>query len=381
MAIDPEVFNSTVADHSTRLTMLFLAKSPLQRQLLSAGNIDKSKLGGPERRFTVMTGGPGTSTTYQTGREQRPVGLRPTSEVGKAYSSLESYDYIIPTKVLDEADGKNDAVKLIRKYPEASLGDIAKGQALQFATGQSEALLSPGDRHYHPGAFTLMGARTYTANGTQSNGLLEPCPRAGQAATVLGLVSEAGTGGVEGWYNQFDETSGYAGDGVQKFRDICLDCNEALESLSSSISIAMADKQSYSNHITAVEGKLELHELSSSSNILGPVDPMEGIKVSGASTVLFRDPYMDLTKMPTAAYLTATEKASEGVIYILNPETFFLFELTNEFDPAGKKGSLFRFMKPMRAQDTLGWIYTIKSNFGMYCESRPANGIFIGTAQ
>ena len=44
MAIDPEVFNSTVADHSTRLTMLFLSKSPLVRQVLSAGTIDRSKL-------------------------------------------------------------------------------------------------------------------------------------------------------------------------------------------------------------------------------------------------------------------------------------------------------------------------------------------------
>jgi len=58
-----------------------------------------------------------------------------------------------------------------------------------------------------------------------------------------------------------------------------------------------------------------------------------------------------------------------------------MFELSNQFDPAGKKGSLFKFLKPMRAQDTLGHIYTIKSHDGMYCESRPANGVMIGTAQ
>lgn len=380
MAIDADVFNSTVADHSNRLTMLFLQKSPLQRQLLSAGNIDKSKAEGPIRRFTVMTGGPGTNTTYATGREVRPIGLRPTSEVGTAYATLESYDYIIPCKVLDEADGKADAVKLIRKYPEASLGAIQKGKALQFATGQSSTL-SPGDESYHPGEFTLAGSRTFTANGVTSNGLLEPCPRAGQAATVLGLVSEGGTNGVSGWYNQFDETSGYAGDGVQKLRDLALDCNEALEGLTSSISIALADKQSYSNHLTAVEGKFETQELSSNTNILGPTDQMVGIKIGGAGTVLFRDPYIDLTKMDSAVYLTATEKMSEGVIYVLNPETFFMFEMSNEFDPSGKKGSLFKFMKPMRAQDSLGYIYTIKSHYGMYCESRPANGLLIGTAQ
>lgn len=380
MAIDPEVFNSTVADHSTRLTMLFLSKSPLLRQVLTSGNIDKSTLEGPFRRFTVMTGGPGTSTTYQTGREQRPVGLRPTSEVGFAYASLESYDYIIPVKALDEANGKADAVKLIRKYPEASLGDIHKGHALQFATGQG-VNLNPGDRHYHPGMVTLMGARTYTANGVTYNGLLEPCARAAQDGTVLGLQSEGGAAGVEGWYNQFAETSGYSGDGVQKLRDLCLDCNESLEQLESSVSIALADKQSYSNHLTAVEGKFETMELSSDTNILGPVDPMQGIKVGGASTVMFRDPYMDLTKMPAAAYNGAAEAAADGVIYVLNPDTFFMFEMSNEFDPSAKKGSLFRFMKPMRAQDTLGWIYTIKSHFGLYCERRPANGIFVGTAQ
>lgn len=380
MAIDPEVFNSTVADHSNRLTLLFLQKSALQRQILSAGNIDRSKLGGPIRRFTVMTGGPGTSTTYQTGREQRPVGLRPTSETGEAYSSLESYDYIVPMKVLDEANGTADAVKLIRKYPEASLGDIAKGHALQFATGQSSTL-SPGDRHYHPGAFTLMGARTFTANGVVSNGLLEPSPIAGQTGTVLGLTSQAGTNGVEGWYNQFRETAGYSGDGPQELRDLCLDCNEALESLSTSVSIAIGDKQSYSNHMTAVEGKFETSVLSSDTNIIGPVDPMEGIKIGGANTILFRDPYIDLAKMPTTAYGTATEKPSEGVIYVLNPETFYMFEASNEFDPAGKKGSVFKFLKPQRAQDTLGYIYTIKSNFGFYCEARSANGILVGSAQ
>lgn len=380
MAIDPEVFNSTVADHSTRLTMLFLAKSPLQRQILSAGNIDKSQLGGPERRFTVMTGGPGSSTTYGTGREARPVGLRPTSEVGKAYSSMETYDYIVPIKVLDEANGKADAVKLVKKYPEASLGDIYKGRALQFATGQSSTL-SPGDRHYHPGAFTLMGSRTFTANGVTSNGLLEPSPVAGQTATVLGLVSQGGANGVEGWYNQFHETAGYSGDGPQELRDLCLDCNEALEALSSTVSIALGDKQSYSNHLTAVEGKFETSTLNSDTNILGPIEPMDGIKVGGASTILFRDPYVDLTKMPTAAYGTAVEKPNEGVIYVLNPETFYIFELSNEFDPAGKKGSLFKFLSPMRAQDTMGYIYTIKSNDGMYCEARPANGILVGSAQ
>jgi hypothetical protein len=290
VAIDPEVFNTTVADHSPHLTMLFLAKSPLLRKVLEAGNIDKSQLESAVRRFTVMTGGPGTSTTYGTGREQRAVGLRPTSEVGLAYASLESYDYIIPTKVLDEANGKMDAAKLIKKFPEASLGDIQKGHALQFATGQSVDL-SPGDRHYHPGMMTLMGSRTYNANGVAYNGLLEPCARAAQDGLVLGLRSEGGTGGVEGWYNQFAETSGYSGDGVQKLRDLCLDCNEALDGLDSQIAIALADKQSYSNHLTAVEGKLELSTLSSDSNILGPVRPMEGIKIANTGTIMFRDPY------------------------------------------------------------------------------------------
>jgi hypothetical protein len=378
MGIDPEVFNSTVADHSHRLTMLFLKKSPLQRQVLSAGNIDKSNLGSSERRFTVMTGGPGVSTTYQTGREQRPVGLRPTSEVGKAYTSLETYDYAVPVKVLDEANGKDDAVKLIKKYPEAALGDIAKGHALQFATGQS-ATLTNGDRHYHPGMMTLMGARTYTANGVTYQGLLEPCAPASQDGLVLGLRSEGHADGVE--YNQFAETSGYSGDGVQKLRDICLEANAALEALTSSVSIAMADKQSYSNHITAVEGKFETQELSSDTNIMGPTDPMTGIKIGGASTILFRDEYIDLSKMPTVAYNGAAEIANEGVIYVLNPETFYLFELSNELDPKNKKGTLFKFMKPQRAQDVLAYIYTIKSNFGMYCESRPANGIMIGSAQ
>ena len=380
MAIDPEVFNSTVADHSNRLTMLFLKKSPLNRQILSAGNLDKSKLEGPFRRFTVMTGGPGVSTTYQTGREQRPVGLKPTSETGTAYSSLETYDYAVPEKVLDEANGAADAVKLIKKYPEAALGDIQKGHALQFATGQS-VNLSPGERHYHPGAVTLMGARTYTANGVTYNGVLEPCAPADQNGTVFGLASEGAANGVEGWYNQFAETSGYAGDGVQKLRDLALECNSALEGLSSSISIAMADKQSFSNHMTAVEGKFETMELSSDTNIMGPTDPMSGIKIGGAGTVLFRDEYIDLSLMPTLAYNTAAEIANEGVIYVLNPETFYLFELSNEFDPKAKKGSFFKFKKPMRAQDTLAWIYTIKSNWGMYCEQRPANGIMIGSAQ
>ena len=380
MAIDPEVFNTTVADHSPHLTMLFLAKSPLLRKVLEAGNIDKSQLESAVRRFTVMTGGPGTSTTYGTGREQRAVGLRPTSEVGLAYASLESCDYIIPTKVLDEANGKMDAAKLIKKFPEASLGDIQKGHALQFATGQSVDL-SPGDRHYHPGMMTLMGSRTYNANGVAYNGLLEPCARAAQDGLVLGLRSEGGTGGVEGWYNQFAETSGYSGDGVQKLRDLCLDCNEALDGLDSQIAIALADKQSYSNHLTAVEGKLELSTLSSDSNILGPVRPMEGIKIANTGTIMFRDPYIDLTKMPAGTYKTASEAVSNGVIYVLNPDTFYLFELSNEFDPAAKKGSLFKFEKPFRAQDTMGWIYTIKSHFGMYTEARSANGIFVGTAQ
>src|SRR5688500_6926842 len=112
-----DVLNSTLVDLLPRYEELFLKHHPLAAYILKGSKVEKSKLKGPYREFSVVTGGPGQGTGLPTGNEtlsstRRNVGLRV-----REYAYRYIYHFAVPGKDLAEASGEQHYARIIDDYP------------------------------------------------------------------------------------------------------------------------------------------------------------------------------------------------------------------------------------------------------------------------
>lgn len=357
-----DVLVTALEHYSPKLTETFFVQHPLFRAIFKEKHVTTISLEGTKRTFAVMTGGPGTINKIVTGSEPLNGGHASIGAKGEEAATRAIYVFDVPNIDLDLANGEEDIVRLLEKYPEAATMDFHLQVAKQLAMGNGAAGVN--------GIMTFNGLTTYTPEATAKTGMFEYAARTSQNDTVFGLVKESGTSGIPGWYNQYADITTMASDGLRQLRKVLFAARrQGVQQ--GDLDLGFCDEGTYLNYLDVLTDFVQ-----TPAGIENDV-----INAKSKDSVMFHnvrvymDEYIDITATSLAA-----SPAADGLLYFLNSNTFELFHASHNKYDGKSKPNIFRFREPFRhpTQDMMRFEIVLHAN--IVCNNLRANGAVTGGA-
>ncbi len=360
--VSPDVLFTALEDYSPVLTETFFVKHPLMNAIYQSNQIKKVGLEGPFRTFGLRTGAPGTVNTIINGSETINGGRKDIGVKGREDAVRLIYAYDVPNQDLDLANGKQDIVKLLETYPEASMDDFQMRINRQIAVGDGEDV---------GGFVTLNGNATYAPLGVAKTGIMSFAARASQTSTVFNVPKEAAAvNPTTGWYNQREHITAFATDGLRKLRAAYFAATRQGRE-QGILDIGFADEATYLNLLDTYEQFVQA-PVGIGNDVIAATTP---------DFVMFHKCKMFLEQdIEIAAAGFDSTDAEEGLVYMLNSKTWELFHAShNEYDGKGKP-NLFRMRQPFRhpQQDMMRFEAVLHAN--IVCNNLRANAVVTGGA-
>lgn len=357
MPTGADVLAATVQELMPGLNETFVTDHPLMHQMVENGNIDKEQNKGPYREFTVLSGGPGTSTTVSTGSELVAGGRKQNAQKGNCYATRIIHAFDVPGKDLAEAFTPQGLAKLVKEYPVAALDDFKQEVARQFGSGNGDGV---------GGFLTLNADATYNPNGTALPGVFEFAARASQTDTVFGLIKEGGAGGVTGWYNQYARISAMAVDGRKKIRQAYFAAGRQGKS-KGPVDLMIGDVTSFEAVLEDLDDAVRIVAVKEGDTVAR--QSRQGIKFNQAD--FWEDDAIDLTQFTTGG-------ADTGVIYGFKTPTWNLIAF-GENQQMETKG-FFDMRGPIRHPTQDMWRYEYVLHAQIFCTDLRCNFVVTGGA-
>ena len=362
MAINPDVLKTALDELMPSYSELFVKWHPLLDRIVTGGNLDKATLKGPRRDFAVVSDGPGTVTQIETGTEIIAGGRAQNAVRGQVVAPRLIYAFDVPGKDLAEANGEMDLARIIQHYPELAMGDLHERIAKQLGTGNGSGV---------GGFCTLNGNTDFTPDGTARDGFFEFDAPATQNATVHNIVKPAGTGGTSGWYNQYENITGFAFDGMTQLRKAYFAASRQGKTLGP-VDLMIGDEASYLNYIEYLTDYVRVS--APVKNDSAPSNVRQGVKFLDAD--FFLDDSIDIT---ATTYTAGTHTAGQnGVIYGMKTPTWHMFTLGHD-SGMETKGD-FALRGPFRIPEQDLYRYEIVLMMGMHTTQLRANFAVTGGA-
>ena len=247
-----------------------------------------------------------------------------------------------------------DFANLIKNFPEIAIAEFHEQIAGQLGSG--------GSSHV-PGFVTLNGQQTFAPNGTARSGLFEFAAPAAQTSTVHGLVSEGGSGGVTGWYNQYEDVTSMASNGLYRLRRVFGKAQRVGKAYGT-VDLMLGDEASYLNYMEELSEPLRVAKIEDKS----PQNVREGLKC------LTADCYIDDAFDPSGGKYSGA--AVDGVVYGMKTGAWHMRAMGHD-SGMETKGN-FESRGPIRVPDRDMWRYEIVFSAGIYTTMRRCNFAITG---
>ena len=349
---------------------LWLRNHPLYHHIMEMGNVNRHKLEGLYYEFSVQYGGPGKLQSLSNGNTQLESPQKDMATKGRAFLGHITYNFAVDQLDMQTAGGKYDINRILQNGPEAALKDMQQAMGRQLSIGNeagAEALT------------TLYGRRTYSPRGETTSGILAFQPIANQDATVHNIVSENGTGGIEGWYNQYSETASAVSEIRRKTRDLVDTCNDELLTMEDEVQLLFGDPASYSAYLESLDIQVRNTSPTTRGGDRAPAKVRKGVEVS--TGILYRDSTIKLSGVDSTAATGASFAPNTGIIYVLSPSAYTLvLPQGNKLLKGDTKAELFKVMPPRQAPDQLMVNYTLLTSLALVCRQRRTQGVIVGGA-
>lgn len=366
MGISEEVFASTVQEMMPKYSELFLVWNPLVEILLQRKQVERGRVEGPFKEFSVVTDGPGEVTQILTSNEIIEGGRKEATKKGNTYASRHIYAWDVPLGDLATTNTRTEVGNLLNRYPEMGLADFQQRFERQMLVGDGENV----------GGFTTFnGNATYTPlSGSARTGVFSFAAKASQTATVFDIPKEgAGSNPTTGWYNQFADITSFRLSGRKAMRSMRWACARQGGKIIGTPDIILADVESFENYADSLDEKIRF---------VDPTDMKKGDAVSPADD----RPILEFVKMQmyqceqlvrTASGFSG-QTAADGLMYFLNSKTWHAY--TQGQNKAQETNGDFVLRGPIRLpeQDMIRFEYV--AHMGLFCNQLRANGVLTGTA-
>jgi hypothetical protein len=359
MAINPDVLKTALDELMPSYSELFVKWHPLLDKIVTGGNMDKATLKGPRRDFAVVSDGPGTVTQIETGTEIIAGGRAQNAVRGQVVAPRLIYAFDVPGKDLAEANGEMDLARIIQHYPELAMGDLHERIAKQLGTGNGTGV---------GGFCTLNGETTFSPDGSSRDGFFEFAAKALQTTKVHNIVKEGGTGGTSGWYNQYEDISSFATNGLSQLRKAYFAASRQGKTLGP-VDLMIGDEASYLNYLEDLTDYVRVSAPVKNDNV--PSNVRQGVKFLDAD--FFLDDSIDI-----AASTYTGNAGADGVIYGLKTPTWHMFTLGHDASMETKGD--FALRGPFRIPEQDLYRYEIVLMMGMHTTQLRANFAVTGGA-
>jgi len=370
-----DVLFTALEDYSPVLEETFFVQHPFFNAVFENGNFETISLEGTSKTFGIYTDGPGQINKIVNGSEFINGGRKSIGVKGEEHATRAIYAFDVPNVDLDLANGAQDIVKLLEKYPEAGMMDFQMQVARQLVAGDASEVGIRGITTLNGGS-TAGGLSSYTPETTAKTGLFAWEDKATQAATVHGIVKEGGTGGATGWYNQYGDISAFGTDGLRIMRKVLFAARRQGK-VQGSLDLGFADELSYLNLLDEYQQFVDLPKAIDNDVI--DQKARDHILFHTVKLFLEEDIEVDPTDASTTDPYTGTA-ADDGLIYFINSKTWKFFHAShNKYDGKGKP-NIFRMREPFRhpTQDMMRFEILLHGN--LYCNNLRANGAVTGGA-
>lgn len=370
MPISPDVLASALQDLKPKYEELFLKGHALLAYILDKQDVEKHKMQGPYREFTVLKGGPGTGTGIRYGSELLRSTRKNQAVRGNEYCYRYIYHFDVPGKDLAEASGKMDLARIIDSYPEVSIADARQRFSRQTVRGSASSGQDP-DGTGADGFVTLNGSQTYSPQGTARTGIFQYS--ATQTATVFGLpMNDASSAPTTGWKHQYTHVDSFSLTGCKTARTLMTRANQEGMSLEGGgIDLVLSDEGTYQNLLEFLDERvIEIDKIN-----YPPAQYLnrDGIKFGGADW--YWEPDIDITD--TTSF--SNTNAQLGVAYMLNTSKWELMLMANNADKAGN--GLFDLQSPIPVPDQDAFQYRVITNLNFLCSSLRHQALMTGGSQ
>jgi hypothetical protein len=363
MPVPVDALNLATIHLLPKLENLFFDAHPAWKYILENG-LDTRPSGGEYAAFTVITDGPGTIAKLLTGSEAYSYGRRNITRQARVYIPTHIYSYAVEGEALRHAHGPTGIANLLEMYPEQANLDFRQRTVAQFLTGNGAAANIDG-------LATINGDTTYNPDGTALNGFFDFAAQTAQTDTVENLVKEAGASGTTGWYNQFGQVTSFATNGKRTMRDVYNKCNIRSSGYGTP-KLGLCDATSFNNFYESLDDQVRYASATQKTKGEAGVDAGDlGTGLMFHDLELFDDPSID----DNLAQFTFS---TEGLMYFLNPKTFFMLTLGK--DPEFETKGFFEVRGPYKLEGRDAWGWEIVSSFQVACKMLKANGVLRGTA-
>jgi hypothetical protein len=353
MAISPDVFASVLQELTPGYSEMFTKWHPLMENVVLRGNVPNSQGQGPYREFAVVTGGPGRVTQINSGSELVRGGRRQNAIKGNAYAPRQIYVFDVPKKDLADANGKQDLVQLIKRYPETALSDFHERISNQVASGNGEDV---------SGFMTLNGNATYSPDGTSRAGVFKPEATGLQTGTVFGLDKAA----VDGWNHQYANITGFGSDGRRQLRKAYYAASRQGSKTDGLVDLLLADEGTYLNYLDDLDDQVRVVNGKVSGDS-APNDVRQGIAFMNA--MMYLEDSIQLDQF--------ADNAANGVCYMLHTASWQKW--TKGGAGPETKGD-FVVEGPIDLPDGDMVRYRIILNMNFYCDHLRRNALVTGGA-
>lgn len=368
-----DVLASALQDLDEDLTISFGEHRPFMERLVK-GKFSREEAEGPYKEFVIASKGPGSYQVIHKGDEvingQRIQG----AVKGDEYAPRVIMTFDVPNVDLAEISNAHRLADVIHRYPELAMIQFAEDLAQQLARGAASAgvLDATSQANNLSGFATLYGGQTYTPKGAggvagSRTGILIDDTIANQTATVHSLVSENGTNGVPGWYNQFEQMSSMFTDGLTTLRKAKARCEKERSSFDGGVDLMISDPDSFFNYLEEQDHKVRTAVVKGDT---AEFKARDSIDFHGAEWCY--DHAIDITDTTSLG-----ANAQTGLIYMLSTKDWRLF--THGKSKKETKG-FFEFREVGRLPNQDMHRFEIVSHFNIYCTSRRSQAVVVGGA-
>lgn len=369
-----DVLASALQDLDEDLTVSFGEHHPFMERLVK-GKVGRNKAEGPYKEFVVAQKAPGSYKAINQGDEVMNGQRRQGAVRGAEYAPRVIYYFDVPNIDLAEIDNAHRLADVISRYPELSMVNIAEDVSAQIARGAASAgvLSTESNANDLAGLTTLNGDQSYTPKGAggvagSRNGILLMKAIASQTETVHGLVSENGTSGITGWYNQFYQMGSMFTDGLTTLRQAKARAEKERSSFEGGIDLMLSDSLSFFNYLEEQDQKVRTATVKGDTVDLKPRD---SIDFHGAEWCY--DEAIDITD--TTSFTSSGPQT--GLIYMLNTKDWDIF---THGGSKKETDGFFTFREVGRLPDQDAHRFEIVMHFNLYCRSRRSQAVVVGGA-
>jgi len=356
VALSPDVLVTALQKLMPGYTETFTTYHPLFDAIVKKGQ--KTKLGQPYLEFGLVPGGPGSITQLVNGSEQIQGGRRQEAVRGNTMATTMIYAYDVPGEDLRLANGAEDLLQLIKRYPERALLDFQDQLGIQLAIGNQADV----------GSFvTMNGDATYDPKGMGSrDGLFEFADKAAQTKTVHGVQANS----VKGWHNQYGHITSFSNDGRRILRNAFYEAAAQGGTQMGVPDLLFADPGTYENYIQDIDDQILLNRADMAKGDTAPANMRAGVPFMQAT--MYRE-----HEIISSAF--STPNAQLGVVYGINSGSFHLY--TQGSDAKMETNGDFALRGPNRIVDQDAWRFEYVFSMGLYCDNRRINFAVTGGAQ